>query len=136
MAAGLAREQLVTHTVPAPLEKCTTARHPRCTAAARAVATAVPTKTRVERTLVESSARRILGNPITAMIPIMTTTMISSIVVKPTRRMHIPPVRAQSSTCCMPGCKSFNHNLLLAWRGLDEDCKMLHECRVLHYYRW
>src|SRR5437879_10900045 len=64
MAAGLAREQLVTHTVPAPLEKCTTARHPRCTAAARAVATAVPTKTRVERTLVESSARRILGNPI------------------------------------------------------------------------
>src|SRR5438105_15864725 len=63
MAAGLAREQLVTHTVPAPLEKCTTARHPRCTAAARAVATAVPTKTRVERTLVESSARRILGNP-------------------------------------------------------------------------
>src|SRR3989442_6072536 len=63
-AAGLAREQVVTQTVPlAPDVKCTAARQPRCTAAARAVATAVRRYTPAERTLVVSSVRRTRGNP-------------------------------------------------------------------------
>src|SRR2546429_2466132 len=62
VAAALVREQAVTQTVPG-LEKCTAARQPRCTATARAVATAVPRYTRVELTLDVYIARRILGNP-------------------------------------------------------------------------
>src|SRR5207247_7831798 len=70
-AAGLAREQVVTQTVPlAPDVKCTTARQPRCTAAARAVATAVLRYTRAERTLVLSSVRRMRGNPMVTITPI------------------------------------------------------------------
>src|SRR5437899_2534592 len=52
--------------------------------------------TRAERTFVLSSAPRILGNPMDASTPIMTITMISSIVVNPSLRMPLPPVWAES----------------------------------------
>src|SRR6266849_7919699 len=83
---------VVTHTV--FVVKCSTLRQPRWIAAARAVPASVPTASRAERTLVLSSVFEIVGKPIIAMIPMMTTTMIISIVVKPERRMTMPPVVA------------------------------------------
>ena len=91
---------VVTHTV-FPV-KCSTLRQPRWIAAARAVPASVPTASRAERTLVLSSVFEIVGKPIIAMMPMRTTTMTISMVVKPERRMAMPPVRGLSLSRLMP----------------------------------
>src|SRR6266545_1768523 len=60
---------------------------PRCTAAARAFATIVPTAAREARTLVFWTASRMRGIPIAAMMPISTITIRISTNVNPRWRI-------------------------------------------------
>src|SRR5881396_870275 len=91
---------VVTHTV--LVVKCSTLRQPRWIAAARAVPASVPTASRAERRLVLSSVFEIVGKPIIAMMPMIATTMIISMVVKPERRMTMPPVVEYPLSHLMP----------------------------------
>src|SRR5436190_367267 len=121
---------VVTHTV-FPV-KCSTPRQPRWIAAARAVPASVPAASRAERTLVLSSVFEIVGKPIIAMMPMRTTTMTISMVVKPERRMAMPPVRRLSLSRLVPRRKSLYCCMLCNWTGARLYCKKLHKCRVLH----
>src|SRR5207245_11488276 len=112
--------------------KCSTLRQPRWIAAARAVPARVPTASRAERTLVLSSVFEIFGKPIIAMMPMRTTTMTISMVVKPERPMAMPPVRGLSLSRLVPRRKSLYCCMLCNWTGARLYCKMLHKCRVLH----
>src|SRR2546427_4290474 len=98
--------------------KCSTARQPRWIAAARAVPASVPNASRAERTLVLSSVFEIVGKPIIAMMPMRTTTMTISMVVKPERRMAMPPVRGLSLSRLVPQRKSLYYCMLSNWTGL------------------
>src|SRR5437867_736384 len=111
--------------------KCSTPRQPRWIAAARAVPASVPTASRAERRFVLSSVREIFGKPIIAMIPISTTTMTISMVVKPERRMTMPPVvEYPYHTSChrVSSCITMCYGLQLETDGTAECCISAEYC--------